>query len=92
MRVTVAIVLAGLVVLLGPTPAYADGGSGGETINVVIPSTTAPPPDTGTSTSGGGTGGLAFTGAYVLGPALGAVVLVAIGVGLTVTARRRRHP
>jgi hypothetical protein len=89
MRVTVAIVLAGLVVLLGPTPAYADGGSGGETVNVVIPSTTAPPPDT--SGSGSGSGGLAFTGAYLLGPAVGAAVLIAIGVGLTVSTRRRRH-
>jgi hypothetical protein len=88
MRVTVAVVLAGLVVLLGPAPAYADGGSGGETVNVVIPSTTAPPP--GTST-GSGSGGLAFTGAYLLGPAVGAAVLIALGVGLTVTTRRRRH-
>ncbi|HEY3608833.1 MAG TPA: hypothetical protein VGL06_15120 [Pseudonocardiaceae bacterium] len=90
MRVTVAIVLAGLVVLLGPTPAYADGGSGGETVNVVIPSTTAPPSDT-SSGPGSGSGGLAFTGAYLLGPAAGAAVLIALGVGLTVTARRRRH-
>jgi hypothetical protein len=87
MRVTVAIVLAVLVVLLGPTPAYADGG--GETVNVVIPSTTAPPPDT--SGTGSGSGGLAFTGAYLLGPAVGAAVLIALGVGLTVSTRRRRH-
>jgi hypothetical protein len=88
MRVTVAIVLAGLVVLLGPVPAHAD--SGGETISVVIPSTTASPP--GTSDAGSGGGGLAFTGAYVLGPALGAALLIAVGVGLTVRGRRRRHP
>jgi len=90
MRVTVAIVLAGLVVLLGPLPAHADGGNGGETISVVIPSTSASPP--GTSTEGSSGGGLAFTGAYVLGPALGAALLIAVGVGLTVRARRRRHP
>jgi hypothetical protein len=88
MRVTVAIVLAGLVVLLGPLPAHADGG--GETISVVIPSTSAAPP--GTTGTGSGGGGLAFTGAYVLGPALGAALLIAVGVGLTVRARRRRHP
>jgi hypothetical protein len=91
MRVTVAIVLAGLVVLLGPSPAFADGGSGGETISVVIPSTTASPPAT-TGTGSGGGGGLAFTGAYVLGPVLGAALLIALGVGLTVRGRRRRHP
>jgi hypothetical protein len=91
MRITVAIVLAGLVVLLGPLPAHADGGSGGETISVVIPSTSAAPPGT-TSTEGSGGGGLAFTGAYVLGPALGAALLIAVGVGLTVRGRRRRHP
>jgi hypothetical protein len=88
MRVTVAIVLAGLVVLMGPSPAHADGGSGGETISVVIPSTTASPP---TTTGTGGGGGLAFTGAYVLGPVLGAALLIALGVGLTVRSRRRRQ-
>jgi hypothetical protein len=90
MRGTVTIVLAGLVLLLGPTPAHADGGSGGETISVVIPSTAAAPP--GTTGTGSGGGGLAFTGAYVLGPVLGAALLIAVGVGLTVRARRRRHP
>jgi hypothetical protein len=38
-----------------------------------------------------GTGGLAFTGASVIGPISGALVLIGAGFVLTVGTRRRRH-
>jgi hypothetical protein len=53
------------------------------------------PSGTGTGTGGGGgggsSGGLAFTGAYVLGPLAAAVVLLGGGTLLASYRRRRRH-
>lgn len=99
-----AVVLAGFVALLATAPSVYADGSGGETINVSIPSATSSAPGPTTDDGSGGSdgsgdsdagsagpGSLAWTGINVLAPVGGALVLVAAGVALTVAGRRRRH-